>query len=81
MSSRVEETVKAEKKLNPNVDFFRPPRTTPLVFPIDLFTAYARPESAGRLYSGAVSNNNRLIRPGRNIKGIPIDTCDPLEQR
>jgi len=39
MSSRVEETSRRKKKLNPNVDFYSPPRTTTCI-PIDLFTAY-----------------------------------------
>jgi citrate synthase len=71
MSSRVEETVKAEKKLNPNVDFYSASAYYSLGIPIDLFT----PIFAVSRMSGWTAHvleqyhNNRLIRPRAEYKG------------
>jgi citrate synthase len=73
MSSRVEEMVKAEKKLNPNVDFYSASTYYSLGIPIDLFT----PIFAVSRMSGWTAHvleqyhNNRLIRPRADYKGQP----------
>ena len=73
MSSRVEETVKGEKKLNPNVDFYSASTYYSLGIPIDLFT----PIFAVSRMSGWTAHileqyhNNRLIRPRAEYKGNP----------
>lgn len=73
MSSRVEETVKAEKKLNPNVDFYSASAYYSLGIPIDLYT----PIFAVSRMSGWTAHvleqyhNNRLIRPRAEYKGNP----------
>ena len=71
MSKRVEETVKSEKKLNPNVDFYSASAYYSLGIPIDLFT----PIFAVSRMSGWTAHileqyhNNRLIRPRAEYKG------------
>jgi citrate synthase len=71
MSKRVEETVKGEKKLNPNVDFYSASTYYSLGIPIDLFT----PIFAVSRMSGWTAHvleqyhNNRLIRPRAEYKG------------
>ena len=73
MSKRVEETVRAEKKLNPNVDFYSASTYYSLGIPIDLFT----PIFAVSRMSGWTAHileqyhNNRLIRPRAEYKGNP----------
>jgi citrate synthase len=73
MSKRVEEMVKAEKKLNPNVDFYSASTYYSLHIPIDLFT----PIFAVSRMSGWTAHvleqyhNNRLIRPRAEYKGNP----------
>ena len=73
MSKHVEETVKAEKKLNPNVDFYSASTYYSLGIPIDLFT----PIFAVSRMSGWTAHvleqyhNNRLIRPRAEYKGNP----------
>jgi citrate synthase len=65
MSQRIETLVKAEKKLNPNVDFYSASTYYALGIPIDLFT----PIFAVSRISGWTAHvleqyaNNRLIRP------------------
>ena len=65
MSQRIEALVKAEKKLNPNVDFYSASTYYVLGIPIDLFT----PIFAVSRVSGWTAHvleqyaNNRLIRP------------------
>jgi citrate synthase len=65
MSERIEAIVKAEKKLNPNVDFYSASTYYALGIPIDLFTPiFAVSRIAG--WSAHVLEqygNNRLIRP------------------
>jgi citrate synthase len=71
MSRRVEDTIKAEKKLNPNVDFYSASTYYSLGIPIDLFT----PIFAVSRMSGWTAHileqyhNNRLIRPRAEYKG------------
>jgi citrate synthase len=73
MSSRVEETIKGEKKLNANVDFYSASTYYSLGIPIDLFT----PVFAVSRMSGWTAHvleqyhNNRLIRPRAEYKGNP----------
>jgi citrate synthase len=65
MSQRIEAVMKAEKKLNPNVDFYSASTYHALGIPIDLFT----PIFAVSRISGWTAHvleqyaNNRLIRP------------------
>jgi 2-methylcitrate synthase len=73
MSKRMEETVKAEKGLNPNVDFYSASTYYSLEIPVDLFT----PVFAVSRMSGWTAHvmeqyrNNRLIRPRAEYKGLP----------
>src|SRR6059036_314517 len=71
MSQRIEALVKAEKKLNPNVDFYSASTYFALGIPIDLFT----PIFAVSRISGWTAHvleqyaNNRLIRPRAEYVG------------
>ena len=71
MSERIEEIVKAEKKLNPNVDFYSASTYYTLGIPIDLYT----PIFAVSRVSGWTAHileqyaNNRLIRPRADYTG------------
>jgi citrate synthase len=71
MSKRVEETLKAEKHLNANVDFYSASTYYSLGIPADLFT----PVFAVSRMSGWTAHvleqyqNNRLIRPRAEYKG------------
>ena len=73
MSIRIEEIVKAEKHLNPNVDFYSASTYYVIGLPIDLFT----PFFAIRRMSGWTAHileqysHNRLIRPRAEYKGKP----------
>jgi citrate synthase len=70
-SQRVEQTVKEEKKLNANVDFYSASTYYSLGIPVDLFT----PVFAISRMSGWTAHvleqyhNNRLIRPRADYKG------------
>jgi len=84
MSQRIENLVKTEKKLNPNVDFYSASTYYTLGIPIDLFT----PIFAVSRISGWTAHcleqyaNNRLIRPRTDYIGPPHpQTVLPLEQR
>jgi citrate synthase len=84
MSRRVEETIKTEKKLNPNVDFYSASTYYSLGIPIDLFT----PIFAVSRMSGWTAHileqyhNNRLIRPRAEYKGNPDGMrWIPIEER
>jgi citrate synthase len=84
MSSRVEETVKGEKKLNPNVDFYSASAYYSLGIPIDLFTPiFAVSRMAGwTAHVLEQYHNNRLIRPRAEYKGNPDGMpWIPLESR
>jgi citrate synthase len=82
MSEQIETLVKAEKKLNPNVDFYSASTYYTLGIPIDLFT----PIFAVSRVSGWTAHvleqlaNNRLIRPRADYIGpaypqtfVPVD--------
>jgi citrate synthase len=84
MSQRIEALVKAEKKLNPNVDFYSASMLYALGIPIDLYT----PIFAVSRISGWTAHvleqyaNNRLIRPRTDYIGPSYpQTFLPLEQR
>jgi citrate synthase len=83
-SQRVEQTVKAEKRLNANVDFYSASTYYSLGIPIDLFT----PVFAISRMSGWTAHileqyhNNRLIRPRAEYKGNPDGMpWVPIEKR
>ncbi|PYT18792.1 MAG: citrate synthase, partial [Acidobacteria bacterium] len=73
MSRMVEETIKQEKHLNANVDFYSASTYYSLGIPVDLFT----PVFAISRMSGWTAHvleqyhNNRLIRPRAEYKGNP----------
>jgi len=73
LSKRMEETVKAEKGLNPNVDFYSASTYYSLGIPIDLFTPiFAVSRMAGwTAHVLEQYHNNRLIRPRAEYKGKP----------
>ena len=84
MSQRIETLVRAEKKLNPNVDFYSASTYHVLGIAIDLFT----PIFAVSRISGWTAHcleqyaNNRLIRPRTDYIGPQYpQTVLPLEQR
>jgi citrate synthase len=84
MSQRIETLVKAEKKLNPNVDFYSASTYYTLGIDIDLFT----PIFAVSRISGWTAHcleqyaNNRLIRPRTDYIGPQHpQTLLPLDQR
>jgi citrate synthase len=83
-STRVEQTVKQEKNLNANVDFYSASAYYSLGIPIDLFT----PIFAVSRMSGWTAHileqyhNNRLIRPRAEYTGAPDgQTWTPIEAR
>jgi citrate synthase len=84
MSSRIEELVKTEKKINANVDFYSASTYYVIGMPIDLFT----PFFAVSRMSGWTAHileqysNNRLIRPRAEYAGpSPELKWVPLSQR
>ncbi len=84
MSQRIEQLVKAEKKLNANVDFYSASTYYTLGIPIDLFT----PIFAVSRVSGWTAHcleqyaNNRLIRPRTDYTGPAYpQTFLPLGER
>lgn len=84
MSARIEEIVKAEKKLNANVDFYSASTYHVIGLPIDLFT----PFFAVSRMSGWTAHfleqyaNNRLIRPRAEYTGpAPTLKWVPVGQR
>jgi citrate synthase len=84
MSQRIEELIKAEKKLYANVDFYSASMFHSLGLPIDLYT----PIFAVSRVSGWTAHvleqykNNRLIRPRTDYIGPPYpQTFLPIEQR
>ena len=84
MSQRIEQLVKTEKKLHPNVDFYSASMFYSLGIPVDLYT----PIFAVSRISGWTAHvleqyaNNRLIRPRTDYIGptYPQQVL-PLEQR
>ena len=84
ISQRIEALVKAEKKLNPNVDFYSASVYYALGIPIDLYT----PVFAVSRMSGWTAHvleqyaNNRLIRPRAEYIGPPYPQhVLPLDRR
>jgi citrate synthase len=84
MSERIEAIVKAEKKLNPNVDFYSASTYHALGIPTSLFT----PIFAVSRCSGWTAHvleqlaNNRLIRPRAEYTGPAVpQPWVPLDQR
>jgi citrate synthase len=84
ISMRIEALVKAEKKLNPNVDFYSASMYYTLGIPIDLYT----PIFAVSRMSGWTAHileqyaNNRLIRPRADYTGPEYpQRFVPVEQR
>jgi citrate synthase len=84
ISQQIEAVVKAEKKLNANVDFYSASTYYTLGIPIDLFT----PVFAVSRISGWTAHileqyaNNRLIRPRTDYIGPAYpQTFVPLEER
>jgi 2-methylcitrate synthase len=84
MSQRIEALVKAEKKLNPNVDFYSASTYHTLGIPLDLYT----PIFAVSRMSGWTAHvleqyaNNRLIRPRADYTGPEYpQRFVPLDQR
>jgi len=84
MSQRIENLVKSEKKLNPNVDFYSASTYYTLGIPVDLFT----PIFAVSRVSGWTAHcleqyaNNRLIRPRTDYIGPTYPQAFvPLDQR
>ena len=83
-STRVEQTVKQEKNLNANVDFYSASAYYSLGIPVDLFT----PIFAVSRMSGWTAHvleqyhNNRLIRPRAEYTGDPDGQAwTPIEDR
>ncbi len=84
MSQQIEALVKADKKLNPNVDFYSASTYYTLGIPLDLYT----PIFAVSRMSGWTAHvleqyaNNRLIRPRADYTGPDYpQRWVPLEQR
>ena len=84
MSERIEQLVKGEKKLNPNVDFYSASMFYSLGIPVDLYT----PIFAVSRISGWTAHvleqyaNNRLIRPRTEYIGPKYpQPVLPIEQR
>jgi citrate synthase len=84
ISQRIEALVKAEKKLNPNVDFYSASTYYVLGIPVDLFT----PIFVVSRVSGWTAHvleqyaNNRLIRPRAEYIGPPYpQRYTPLDAR
>jgi citrate synthase len=84
MSERIEAVVKAEKKLNPNVDFYSASTYHALGIPTGLFTPiFAVSRCAGwTAHVLEQLSNNRLIRPRAEYTGPPVpQPWIPLESR
>jgi citrate synthase len=83
MSLEVEEVVKAEKGLYPNVDFFAASVYYGLGIPVDLFTpVFAASRIAG--WTAHVREqyaDNRLIRPESDYIGPSNQRYVPIDQR
>jgi citrate synthase len=84
MSQTIEQVVKAQKQLNPNVDFYSATTYYALGIPVDLFT----PVFAVSRISGWTAHvleqyaNNRLIRPRAEYTGPQYpQTYVPLDRR
>src|SRR5690349_23213548 len=83
-SHRIEEFVKADKKLNANVDFYSASTYHTLGIEVDLFTPiFAVSRISGwTVYVLEQYRNNRLIRPRAEYKGNPDgQPWVPIEER
>jgi len=83
-SKKIEETIKQQKRLNANVDFYSASTYYSLGIPIDLFT----PIFAVSRMSGWTAHvleqyrNNRLIRPRADYTGKPVgEPWIPINER
>ena len=74
MSKRVEDTVRKEKKLNPNVDFYSASTYYSLGIPIELYTSiFAVSRMSGwTAHVLEQYRHNRLIRPRAEYIGTPV---------
>jgi citrate synthase len=84
MSARIEEIVKAEKKLNPNVDFYSASTYYVIGMPIDLFTPFFGVSRVSGWTAHILEqySNNRLIRPRAEYLGPAPDLkWTPLDKR
>ena len=84
VSQRIEALVKAEKKLNANVDFYSASVYHTLGIPIDLYTPIFAVSRASGWTAHILEQyaNNRLIRPRADYLGPPYpQRFVPLEQR
>jgi citrate synthase len=84
MSARIEEIVKTEKKLNPNVDFYSASTYYVSGMPIDLFTPFfgVSRMSGWTAHILEQYSNNRLIRPRAEYIGASPDLkWGPVSQR
>lgn len=83
MSERMEALVKAQKGLNPNVDFYSASAYRSLGIPIDLFTPlFAVSRIAGwTAHVLEQLDNNKLIRPEADYQGPRNVPYVPLDQR
>lgn len=83
MSRRMEEYMKANKHLNPNVDFYSASVYYTMGFPVDLDT----PIFASSRIAGWTAHileqyaNNRLIRPRADYIGPKVTEYIPIDQR
>ena len=75
MSARIEELVKTEKKLNPNVDFYSASTYYVSGMPIDLFTPFFAVSRMSGWTAHVLEqySNNRLIRPRAEYTGPAPD--------
>jgi citrate synthase len=84
MSARIEELVKTEKRLNPNVDFYSASTYYVIGMPIDLFTPFfgVSRMSGWTAHILEQYSNNRLIRPRAEYIGpAPELKWVPINQR
>ena len=84
MSLRIEEIMKAEKHLNPNVDFYSASTYYVIGMPIDLFTPFFGVSRVSGWTAHILEqySNNRLIRPRAEYIGPAPDLkWVPVEQR
>ena len=84
MSQRIEEIVKAEKRLNPNVDFYSASTYYVIGLPIDLFTPFFAVSRVSGWTAHILEqySNNRLIRPRAEYIGPPPDLkWTPVDRR
>jgi len=84
MSERIEGLVKAEKRLNPNVDFYSASTYYTLGIPVDLYTPIFAVSRVSGWTAHALEQyaNNRLIRPRADYTGPEYpQRYVPLDQR